>query len=68
MCIYVFMYLSSFYLVVLAGRCKRMSKVLILRAAPGIPFLTSGSHFRFSTESFRHEPDFLLSLLSSVVF
>lgn len=51
-CIYVFMYLYSFYLIVLAGSYKHMSKVLILRAAPVIPFLTS----QVATSSFQLSP------------
>lgn len=67
-CIYVFMYLSAHPSGILAGRCTRTPEGSILRAAPVVPFLTSGSLFRFSAESFKHEPDCLLSLLSNGVF
>lgn len=67
-CIYVFMYLSAYPSGILAGRCKHAPEVSHLRAAPVVPFLISGSLFRFPTESFKHEPDCLLSLLSNGLF
>lgn len=57
------------YLVVLTDRCKHISYASVLIVSPIIPFLTSGSLFKFSPKSFRHEPncpvqyDFLIYLL-----